>query len=108
MMKHFNNLKAPIKLSNGLTMHDLYSRIRVAICALLWAICNCRNDVVFNKAEGAFLLQVIHKATYWIHMWSFLQPAEQRVHIEYGCTRLIAVVQGYLQPGWMADKIQDS
>ena len=49
------------------------ARIRVGVCALLWAIWNCRNDVVFNKADGTFFLQVIHKAIYWIQTWSYIQ-----------------------------------
>jgi hypothetical protein len=32
------------------------ARIRVGVCALLWAIWNCRNDIVFNRAEGMFFL----------------------------------------------------
>jgi hypothetical protein len=28
-------------------------------CALMWAIWNCRNDVIFNKASNAQFLQVI-------------------------------------------------
>jgi hypothetical protein len=42
------------------------ARIHIGVCALLWAIWNCKNDVIFYKASNAQFLQVIHKDTYWI------------------------------------------
>ena len=39
------------------------SRIRNGACAFIWAIWNCRNDVVFNKIENAHFLQVVNRAT---------------------------------------------
>lgn len=50
--------------------------IRIGICALLWAIWNCRNDMVFNRQNHTIFLQVIYRATAWIRMWSLLTPAE--------------------------------
>ena len=44
------------------------ARIRIGVSAFMWAIWNCRNDVVFNKVRDAHFLQVVHRATYWIHM----------------------------------------
>ena len=38
-------------------------RIRIGICAFIWAVWNCRNDVVFNKITNANFLLVIHRAT---------------------------------------------
>ena len=38
--------------------------IRTGVCAFIWAIWNCRNDVVFNKIANAHFLQVVNKATY--------------------------------------------
>ena len=52
------------------------ARIRVGVCAIIWAIWNCRNDLVFNKTSIPNFVQVIYKATYWIHMWSYLLPAD--------------------------------
>jgi hypothetical protein len=26
------------------------ARIRIGVCALVWAIWNCRNDIIFNRA----------------------------------------------------------
>jgi hypothetical protein len=40
------------------------ARIRIGVCALMWAIWNCRNDVIFNQASHAQFLQVIHKTTH--------------------------------------------
>jgi hypothetical protein len=47
-------------------------RIRVGVCGLIWAMWNCRNDVTFNNAGRDQFLQVMHRATYWIRMWSYL------------------------------------
>ena len=38
--------------------------IRVGVCAFLWAIWNCRNDVIFNNMEVGHFLQVVHRATH--------------------------------------------
>jgi two-component response regulator (ARR-B family) len=77
------------------------SQICVGVCALLWAKWNCRNDLIFKRGEGDFFLQVIHKATYWIHMWSYLLPEDQREPMESECTRLMAVVRAiFSQVGW--------
>jgi hypothetical protein len=53
------------------------ARIRVGVCALIWALWNCRNDMVFNKTGTAHFLQVIHMATYWTREWSCLSPEAQ-------------------------------
>ena len=76
------------------------ARIRIVVYAFVWAIWNCRNDIVFNKVGNAHFLQVIHRATYWIHMWSFLLPAHQRELMDQGCTRLMAVVRAIYRCGW--------
>jgi hypothetical protein len=53
------------------------AQIRLGVCALLWVIWTCRNDVIFNDTNRVQFLQVIHKATYWINMWSYLQSEDQ-------------------------------
>jgi hypothetical protein len=68
-------------------------RIRVGVCALIWAMWNCRNDVIFNRAGHDQFLQVMHRATHWIHMWSYLLPEDQRQFLDIGCTPLMAVVR---------------
>jgi hypothetical protein len=52
------------------------AQIRVVVCAIIWEIWNCRNNVVFNNANCAQLLQAIHKATHQINLWSFLLPED--------------------------------
>jgi hypothetical protein len=86
------------------------ARIRVGVCAIVWAIWNCRNDVVFNKTSSPNFMQVIYRATYWIHMWSYLLPVDQREHMDFGCTRLMAVVRAiFNQGGWSRPiRIQDA
>jgi hypothetical protein len=37
-------------------------RIRVGVCALVWAIWNYQNDVVFNKTKTSNCVQVIYRA----------------------------------------------
>ena len=76
------------------------ARIRIGTCAFLWAIWNCRNDVVFNTNRNAHFLQVVHQAVYWIHMWSFLLPQDQRTLMDCGCSRLMAVLRAIFNRGW--------
>ena len=85
------------------------SSIRIGMCAFIWAIWNCRNDIVFNKVGTTHFLQVVHRATYWIHMWSFLLKPDQRPLMDSGCSRLMAVVRAiFNQGGWQhAKRIQD-
>ena len=61
--------------------------IRIGVCALLWAIWNYRNDVVFNRYTNINFLQVLHRATALIRMWSLLTPAETREPLVTGSTR---------------------
>ena len=75
--------------------------IRIGVCAFIWAIWNCRNDVVFNKVPNVHFLQVVHRATYWINTWSWLLPPDQRVHLDTGYTRLMAIVRAiFNRHGW--------
>ena len=77
------------------------ARIRIGVCAFIWTIWNCRNDIMFNKAGAVHFLQVVHKATYWITLWSHLLPLEQGALMDSGCTRLMAVVRAiFNQGGW--------
>jgi hypothetical protein len=76
-------------------------RIRVGVYALIWALRNCRNDVIFNNAGRDQFLQVMYRTTFWIHMWFFLLPEDQREFIDIGCTRLMAVIRAiFNQGGW--------
>ena len=70
------------------------ANIRIGVRAFLWAIWNCRNDVVFNNTGVGHFLQVVRRATYWTR-----GPAGTigyRVHtVDGGRT-------GYLQPWGLA------
>jgi hypothetical protein len=80
-------------------------RIRVGVCALVWAIWNCRNDVVFNRNVKPNVLQVIHRAVSSIHMWSYLLPPEQRGPMDIGCNHFMMVVRAiFSQGGWSHTK----
>lgn len=69
-------------------MHPkLKSRIRVGICALLWAVWNTHNDCIFNRTKVSNFLQVIFKASSWIHTWSLLHKEEDRAPTVFGCNR---------------------
>jgi hypothetical protein len=35
----------------------------------------------------------MHKAIYWIHMWSYLLREDQRGFMDTGCTQLMVVVR---------------
>ena len=66
---------------------DVARHIRVGVCALLWAVWNCRNDLVFNRATNFHFLQVIFRATTLIRMWSLLTPTEARGRLATASTR---------------------
>jgi hypothetical protein len=86
------------------------AQICVGICALIWAIWNCRNDLVFNKKGTAHFLQVIRMATHWTRDWSYLLSEVQRAPIDIGCSRLETVAQDIFNlGGWrLSKRIQDA
>ncbi len=49
--------------------------IRVGAYALIWSLCLCRNDLVFND-KNASSLQVIFRCTHSLRMWCTLQRAK--------------------------------
>ena len=61
--------------------------IHVGVCALLWAIWNCRNDLAFNRITTIHFLQVVFRATALIRMWSLLTPTEARERLVTGSVR---------------------
>jgi hypothetical protein len=85
---------------SGIAKKDVL-QIRVGVCALIWAIWNVRNEVVFNKPKPQPFLQVIPLAIHWIRTWSYLQPEDHRAAMESGCNRLEMVARDfYNQCGW--------
>ena len=73
----------------------------VGVCALCWAIWLCRNDLVFNKKKVANFLQVIHMASGFIRMWSYLQREDRRADLATGCNRLEMVARDlFNRSGW--------
>ena len=105
------NIPPPTSLSNmfgswfGGIDKKTKNGLRIGVCAFIWAIWNCRNDIVFNKFENVHFFQVVHRATYWITMWSYLLPQDQRSLMDAGCIRLMAVVRAILnRGGWQHDR----
>jgi hypothetical protein len=81
----------------------------MGICSLMWAIWNCRNDLVFNKGGNAHFLQVIRMITNWIDKWSYLPPEAQRAHMDSGCNHLETVARGIYILGWrLSRRINDA
>ena len=79
-------------------------QIRVGVCAMLWAIWNTRNDVIFNSANISSFMQVIPKAIHWIRTWSYLQPTDKRAVLDSGCSQLLLVARElYTQCNWRSD-----
>ena len=66
---------------------ELARHIRVGVCALLWTIWTCRNDLVFNRTSCIHFLQVIFRATAVIRSWSLLTPMEAMEHLVTGSIR---------------------
>ena len=110
------NIKPPTTVSNMFsTWLDgidkiTKARIRIGMCAILWAIWNCRNDIVFNKQQIPNFLQVIYRGVHWIRTWAVLLPVPQQELMESGCTRLLAIVRAvYCKAGWRHDRrLQDA
>jgi hypothetical protein len=61
------------------------AKIRISVSALCWSIWTCRNKIIFNKQKDTNFLQVIRLAAHWIHLWSYLLPADQRELMAIGC-----------------------
>ena len=101
------NLPPPTNITNmfgnwlrGMQKIDK-ARVRVGVCAILWSLWTCRNDLVFNKSKRMNYLQVIYKATSLLGAWSFLLPLEQREEVASGCGRLEAVARAFYNfAGW--------
>ena len=70
------------RVEPGLAKH-----IRLGVCALVWALWNCRNDLVFNRTTNIHFLQVIFRATALIRSWSLLTPTEARERLVTGAIR---------------------
>ena len=66
---------------------NIARHIRIGVCALLWAIWNCGNDMVFNRQTRINFLQVIDRITAWMRMWSLLTSVDAREHLVTGSTR---------------------
>ena len=114
---HFTfNILAPANITNlfGNWLNGVPKKtkahIRIGVCAILWAIWNCRNDVVFNKSVNTNFLQVLHRVAYWINMWSFLLPVDQRGSMDTGCTRPMAVVRPIYNQGGcqLSNRLKDA
>ena len=74
----------------------------VGACATLWAIWLSRNDVVFNKPQVFYSLQVIFRAIHWIHFWALLHKEEGRPPIMSGCHALeVAAIECFASNGWL-------
>ena len=77
------------------------ARIRIGICPLLWAIWNCRNDIIFNRQHNLTFLQVIFRATAWIRTWSLLTPMDSREPLVTGCNQWEMVARAIFNRfGW--------
>ena len=80
---------------------EIARHIRVGVCALLWAVWNCRNDMVFNRTTNFHFLQVIFRVTALIHMWSLLIQTEAKERLVTGSTRWEMVARAIFNRfGW--------
>jgi hypothetical protein len=76
-------------------------KIRIGTSAVCWSMWNCRNDIIFNRSNGATFLQVIRMAVHWIQLWSLLLPVDRRGSMVSGCNHLWMVAQVFFnQGGW--------
>jgi hypothetical protein len=83
---------------------SIAGHIRIGVCALLWAIWNCRNDMIFNRQPLINFWQVIYRATSWIRTWPLLSHAEAKEHMAIGCNRWETVARDiYNRFGWWSN-----
>ena len=74
--------------------------IRVAALAVIWSLCLCRNDKVFND-KNCSLMQVIYRTTATLRSWSQLQRVGHRDLFMEVCTRLEDTARDFLsRHGW--------
>jgi hypothetical protein len=86
------------KWINGVEKHTK-ARIRLGVCALVWTLWNCRNDMVFNKIGTAHFLQVIYMATHRTREWSYLLSEAQWAPMNSRCSRLEMVARAIYNQG---------
>ena len=73
---------------------------RVGAIAVIWSLCLCRNDKVFND-KNASLMQVIYRYTATLQAWSSLQRVEHRDLFLEVASRLEAVaMELFSRHGW--------
>ena len=81
----------------------LANHIRIGISALFWAIWDTRNGMIFQGKKLNNFLQVIYRATSWIHTWSLLNHVDNREHMDIGCNRWETVARAiFSRFGWRA------
>jgi hypothetical protein len=66
---HFTyNIPPPTNIFFGRWLNGIdkkmKEKIRVGVCALIWAMWNCRNDVIFNNAGRDQFLQVMYRTPF--------------------------------------------
>jgi hypothetical protein len=75
--------------------------IRVGAIAIIWSLWLCRNDKVFNDKNSS-LMQVIHRSTATLRLWSSLQRVEDRDLFMEVSTRLENTAKDFIiQHGWL-------
>jgi hypothetical protein len=76
--------------------------IRVGVYALVWAIWNCRNEVVFNRfSKLIFFAGYPHGCFFDSHVVLPLVIGAKKP-MDTGCNRLMVVVQAiFSQGGWL-------
>jgi hypothetical protein len=78
------------------------ARIRVGVCAIMWAIWNHRNDVIFNRVGRAQFLQVIDPQGYVLDQYVGLSPiGRPAATYRFWMHTVDGGHLGYLQPGWL-------
>ena len=88
---------------NGVDIH-MAKHISIWMCALLRAIWNTRNDMIFNRTTFTNFLQVIYSATAWIRIWSLLTHADYMELMVIGCSRWETIARAiFSQFGWRAN-----
>jgi hypothetical protein len=105
---HFTfNIPPPTSVNNlfGNWLNGINKQIKawihVGVCFLVWAIWNCRNDVVFNRnAKPIFFAGYPHSYFFDSHV-VIPSPAGPAGTYRYWMQSTDGGCSGYIQPGWL-------
>ncbi|RCV20933.1 hypothetical protein SETIT_4G097800v2 [Setaria italica] len=93
-------------LGNWLTIIDKKKRrlIFVGVVALMWAIWDTCNDMIFEKKRFTSFMQTVLRGAYWLRYWSVLQRKDTRETIRMASKALkVIALDIFAKNGWRSN-----